>query len=644
MNVNPSVHFRPVVVLAVLFCVALALFMPLTSAARESGGLELEVLGIEGLAAENIVNSIGSSWSSVRGLGSARSQRRLLRRVETDAALALRPFGYYQATVKGTLESMEGERWRLELQVEPGPVVEISSLDLRVEGEGAGLPLFQEWAAEWPLQPGRALDQGLWESQKSEALDLATEYGFIDAGFAAQRIALDLENNRAALTLVLNTGAQAQFGVVTFSQDFVNDAVLQAVPRFSSGDPYNHWSIDQFRTDLWKLGYFDTIDVRESRVPDTQPPVINVDVVVTPLHRYTHQGTIGFGTDTEFRTQYRVQRHQLSSRGDSFTAGLAWQQRNSEALLYGEYRLPRLTQTRQYWLLNPIFTDRQQTFEVDIQGRTETLPLASGRVRDFYLRSGRVKLRHRDRVAEPIIETLFVDYLFERNTITEVFLQPSGEGQGTDADIDADTAQYLSVGIEYDLPKFNGQGFNITGHRDRAWVFTSNEAWGSAVDFTQAYLSSRWVLPIGQDWRLLLRGELGYTDAPVQEFEFVDEDETLLVSLTRLPFRYRFFAGGSFSVRGYDYESLSNNGVGSNNLITGSVEIERRIWNNWSAAAFIDAGNAFNDWGDVRLSKGIGVGLRWYTVGFPIRLDVAQAQDLEGKPWQIHLTIGSTLF
>ncbi len=627
-----------------MVALVLALLVPGTGLSQETAGLELEVAGIGGAAAENIVNSIGSSWSSVRGLGNQRSQRRLLRSIEADAALALRPFGFYHASVAGTLEPLEGERWRVKLAVEPGPVVEIAGVDVQVTGAGSEDAVFQQWLANWPLQPGDVLEQGIWEAEKVTVLDRALERGFIEAGFVEQRIALDLELNRAELTLILDTGQQALFGSISFEQDFVDDSVLRSVPRFQPGDAFDRWQIDQLRTDLWKLGYFDTIDVRERRVPDTMPPVINVDVVLTPTHRYTHQGTIGYGTDTQFRTQYRLQRHQLSERGDNYAAGLALQQQNAEVSLYGEYRLPRSTETRQYWLLNPIFTDREQLFEIDIQGSTETVPLASGQVRDFYLRSGLVKLRHRERVAEPIIETLFVDYLFERNSIDQVFLNPRDLDVDSAPVIFSETSQYLSFGIEYDLPKFSGRGFDITGHRDRAWAFTSNEAWGSAVDFTQAYLSSRWVIPIGEDWRLQLRGELGYTDAPVRSLEFDDEGEILLLSLTELPFRYRFFAGGSFSVRGYAYESLSNNGVGSNNVVTASVEIERRIWNNWSAAAFIDTGNAFNDWADARLFTGVGVGVRWYTAGFPIRLDVAQAQDLEGKPWELYLTIGSPLF
>jgi translocation and assembly module TamA len=149
---------------------------------------------------------------------------------------------------------------------------------------------------------------------------------------------------------------------------------------------------------------------------------------------------------------------------------------------------------------------------------------------------------------------------------------------------------------------------------------------------------------LADDWRLLLRGEAGYSEAATQDLSLELEEGTVGVSLTELPFQYRFRAGGSFSVRGYDFESLSNNGIGSNHILTASTELEYRFREQWSAVAFVDTGNAFNDWGDPSLRTGWGLGVRWYTIAFPLRLDFAQALDLDGEPWQIHFTIGSPLF
>ena len=148
---------------------------------------------------------------------------------------------------------------------------------------------------------------------------------------------------------------------------------------------------------------------------------------------------------------------------------------------------------------------------------------------------------------------------------------------------------------------------------------------------------------LGQKWKLLLAGELGYTDATVNDLEMIHPDRTLRLSVTDLPNLYRFKAGGSRSVRGYAFESLSNNGLGSNNIITASAEIEMNFRPDWSLAAFFDVGNAFNDWSDYELRKGVGVGIRWYSIAGPIRLDIAQGLDLPDKPWRIHFTIGTPL-
>ena len=123
----------------------------------------------------------------------------------------------------------------------------------------------------------------------------------------------------------------------------------------------------------------------------------------------------------------------------------------------------------------------------------------------------------------------------------------------------------------------------------------------------------------------------------------VEDGEELRVELTTLPNTYRFRAGGSRSVRGYTFESLSNNGFGSNHIITASAELEYNVVGGWAGALFYDVGNAFNDWDNPELHKGIGVGIRWYSIAGPIRVDVAQAMDFDGKPWRLHVTIGVPL-
>ena len=244
-------------------------------------------------------------------------------------------------------------------------------------------------------------------------------------------------------------------------------------------------------------------------------------------------------------------------------------------------------------------------------------------------------------------ETMYVEFLNEtsnfKNSPLEPATQTAFEKMIADEDFFFETSKSLTLGIEWDWPVTIGKRFNTNGHHERAWLFTSNDIWGSQREFTQAYLSSRWNFVFSDRWKLLLRGEVGYTDAEVHEFVEETPDDVLSVSLTELPFNYRFKAGGSRSVRGYGFETLSTNNIGSNNILTASAELEFQFRQDWSLAVFYDVGNAFNDWDNVDLKTGIGVGIRWYTIAGAIRVDVAQAQDKEGKPWELSLTIGTPL-
>ena len=516
-----------------------------------------------------------------------------------------------------------------------------------MNGPGKELAAVQEWRGAFPLVPGARLDQPVWEGQKRSILSILEEQGYLSAAFSTQEIRLDLDTNQADLALILETGSKAVMGEVVFKQDLLREYVLRPIPRFKPGDPYHASKVETLKTDLWRTGYWAVIDITEDRQLDMDPQTVNLQVTLEPTEPNTHQGTIGFGTDTEFRTQYRFQRYYLSERGDALSAGFGWQSRNEELLLFSEYRLPRQVPTNQYWQLVPVLKRQHQDIDVSFAGETEVFRLASGRIDDSTVRFGRVRLHNLGDSREQLIETIYAQYLREDDNfklVPEYFdtLTTSPENGETE-DVFGVSRYSISLGMEWDWPVVQGAGFGLRGHRERAWIFTSNEAWGSEVDFSQVYLSTRWEIPIGERSKLLLRGEAGYSDARVNEVELEIDGRPLRLSITELPFLYRFKAGGSQSVRGYDYEALSDNSIGSNHVLTASVEYEYMFKQDWSLAAFFDVGNAFNDWSEPKLKRGVGAGLRWYSRIGALRLDLAQAQDIPGHPWRVHLTIGTPL-
>jgi translocation and assembly module TamA len=560
---------------------------------------------------------------------------------------SLRPYGYYQATVNLSVEGEPGAQRRIVIDVDQGPPVRVASVDIQLNGPGANREGVQRWRQDWPLPEGSVLNQSLWEGAKQDLLDQLDYAGYIEAAFTVRRIELDLDSNEARLTLVLETGPRAVMGVVNFDQDIVRPELLEALARFKEGQPYDGWLIEKFRYDLWKTGFYSTIDVVEEHVTDVDPPVVNLNAKLVERNRDTWQSSLGFGSDTEIRAQLNWTRHWLSDRGDSLGMGLGWQQRDDRYLFRTNYRLPREASYRSYWIAESLYREGDQDLDVSPENQPDDVfNLASGKLEHYLLKAGMLNIRDISDGYEQVSETWFVQYLHENVNypIPNVELLIGGEPFEYEKQrLFSDDNSSLSLGVEWDWPVIQGQGFGTVGHHEKAWFFTANEIWGSNHDFSQAYLSSQWNFMATERIKFLLRGEIGYSDARVDEFDLDVEGDIIPISLTELPNLYRFKAGGSQSVRGYAYESLSNNGVGSNNIITMSAEVEWEFLENWSLAAFYDVGNAFNDWGKIDLKSGAGFGVRWYSIAGPVRLDFASGLNLPGDPWRIHFTVGVPL-
>ncbi|MEX0915540.1 MAG: BamA/TamA family outer membrane protein, partial [Wenzhouxiangellaceae bacterium] len=249
---------------------------------------------------------------------------------------------------------------------------------------------------------------------------------------------------------------------------------------------------------------------------------------------------------------------------------------------------------------------------------------------------------------EPLRERLFVTFLNER---FDAFSRDSLSGEQdlllqNNPDLrpllDTDT-NTVAVGGEWTLQQLTGEGFGVEGLFARARVLGSVEQLGSDTSFLQGYLNSRWHWRFLPRHKLLVRGELGYTAANTEtlDLSIPGDPRELRLDITELPELFRFKAGGDRSVRGYGYETLSTNRNGANHTLIGSIEYEYNFVGDFSAAAFFDIGNAFNDFTEPELKRGAGLGLRWYTLIGPVQLDLARA--LDDDSFRIHFTIGTKL-
>lgn len=624
------------------FIVVLLFFWTTTAVADE---LVYAVEGVADPLAENVLSHVDAFQFGRPVSPTEDDYPDLIATAEKRARAALRPYGYYSPAVEGSVRRSRAGELLLTLSIQAGQPVVVETVQIELAGEGAQMQHLQEWRDEWPLTVGAVLNQVTWEDQKIRALEVARAHGFLDATFSAHALELDLERSVAMLELVLDTGPQFVFGDIAFGEHAFKPGILEPIPRFRPGEPYSAELLHKFRMDLWKTGYFSSVDVVETGRSESAPPVVDLKVELETLHKNTYQGSLGIGTDTGMRVQALWTRNPMSRNGDRLDVGFGWQEADDEFAVHGTYRLPRRSRSREFWTLE--LFQRFENTDLEIKQHPDDedfINIANGDINEINIRAGRLKIRNLKSGRRQLFTTPFVQFLNSSREFDPLFPfppAPAGSGSGHFL-VGTDNA--LSIGIEANLAAAEGRGWNTSGRRDRMWIFAGDNSIAEAHEFAQFYISSRRVFNKGRRWKFLLRGELGFSHAEVDRLNLPRPGgPDVELSITRLPNFYRFKAGGSESVRGYGFEQLSNNDIGSNNIVTASAEVEFRFLETWSAAAFFDIGNAFNDWDQPELRKGAGVGIRWYSIAGPIRVDVAKALDVTGQPWRVHFTIGTPL-
>jgi translocation and assembly module TamA len=160
----------------------------------------------------------------------------------------------------------------------------------------------------------------------------------------------------------------------------------------------------------------------------------------------------------------------------------------------------------------------------------------------------------------------------------------------------------------------------------------ADKALFSDATFVQAQAGVKGITSISEKWRLIGRFTLG---------------STVVDSINSLPPSLRFYTGGDQSVRGYAYKSIgpvdaSGTVIGGRYLMVGSMEVERKVDEMWSVAAFYDTGQAMDSM-NVELKKSVGIGGRITLPFGQIRLDVAVPLLEEEHSFRIHFNVGADL-
>lgn len=587
-------YIRQTVLALICGLVAVLSLILVVAPARAQTGTPVTIVitGVSGDIRNNLLDSLSLQRERGHPLLTELRIQRLHRRAVDEIRHALQPFGYYQAKVDGDLQQVDGT-WRATYHVTLGPPVRVATVDLRIEGPGAGDEVLQHWRQTFPLQPGDILLHRVYEGARDELLQIARDRGFLEAELVTHQVRVHVEKESAEIELVFHTGPRYRFGLTSFNEIPLDQSLLQRFPPYRPGDYYDADQVFALHRDLTNSDYFDRIEV-VPRLEDAEDLRVPVDVHLEMRKRDRYTMGLGYGTDTGPRITLGMQRRWANDKGHRFGGEILASEVRTGATVY--YRIPLKRPNTDFLG----FTGGREHEKTDTSVRdTTTIGANITRLLDNgWLRTA--SLNYQD-------ETFEVAGATERSTM----VYPSLSFQR----------------VEADDRLFPQRGWRVLLEGRVA----SEEFW-SSTNLVQGRLAAK-----GVHAMLGGRGIVRFDVAT----SYVTKFDVVPVSL-------RFFAGGDQSVRGFAYQSLGPVNAegkveGGQHLLVGSVEYDTYFTERWGVAVFTDVGNAFNSFDDYTLHQGTGGGVRLRLPFGLIRLDVAWAVSKEDMPWRIHLSIGPDL-
>ena len=567
---------------------------------RAADPVELEVTGVEGAAEKNVNEALALPTGLVRD---GKVDRLWLDRFAGQAAqkarLALEPYGYYHARVGVQIQEEEGGRFRLLVQVTTGEPVRLSGVEVELKGAGAGESKLTRLVRSFPLSKGNVLLQPAYDRAKGGLKSGAIALGYLDADFTRHEIRIAPGAESARIALTLETGERYFFDEVQIegAADYPKPYLKRFI-TFTPGEVFSYAKLSETQLNFANSERFKQVVItpQKDKAKEKRVPVL---VQLTDAPRRSLRPGVGYGTDTGGRFTVRFRDLNLFHLGHELDLNLYAAQR-----LQGFAARYVIPDSRDIKSSNVVQLNLQQE---DVTTYTsELVALELDRNRSF----GKGELG-----------TAYVKIQEEKFTI-------AGATSGS---------RLVLPGYRFTKEDFDDPVRPTRGFRYALDLRGAHPYLGSDTGLIQFIADGNALLPLPGRFSLHLRSQFGAT--------------LLENPLADIPPSIRFFSGGDESVRGYSYQSLgprdaTGQVVGGRNLIFGSVELERYLYQNWGVSIFHDAGNAFNDFSNVELFQAVGLGVHYYTPVGGLNLSLAKPLDSSWTGWsayRIVFTVGFQL-
>lgn len=507
--------------------------------------------------------------------------------------------GYFDAQVDASRDRADVPLVRV--VVDPGPRARIASVAIAFEG-----PLQEAGAAgdesarrtmrsierDWPLVQGAPFSQAAWSDAKNSTLARLQGAGYATARWGDTAATVDVSKHSVALRLVADSGPLFRLGHLRIEGlSRYEETAVRNIVDFTAGEPYSEALLAAWQRHLQRSELFEAATVVLLVEPDH---AADATVLVTVKEQQLQQATVGIGYSTDTGPRMTLDHIHRRPFGRDVTV--------TNKLEIGG--------AKNAWAGQIISHPLPDHYRDLVSAGYERLDL-----NDELRTSANVRLG-RTQDTDDFVRQYFVAVLGARV-----------ESAAPTTSAWAGTLNYNGVIRRVDSIVLPTRGVVFSAETAAGYSFhttASNGALGRLLGRVTAYR------PLSE--RLFMQG-------------YLELGQVFARSDTGIPDTLLFRAGGQDSVRGYDYRSLGPvvNGVVTSGrmLFTSSVEIAGPISEKFPTlwgAVFIDAGNAANQWSDLKPVIGVGPGLRWRSPVGALRVDLAYGIDVHR--WQLQVSLG----
>ncbi len=323
---------------------------------------------------------------------------------------------------------------------------------------------------------------------------------------------------------------------------------------------------------------------------------VKVQVSEFPAQRI--RGGVGYSTDTGAQLEGRYSHFNVFDRAWTFDSQLKLEQQRQ----YGKLELAMPPDSKSF--VNSVNTSRDRTTLEGVDLRSFRVGLKRARSRELY------------------------DTAYTLDYYSDELKQESGATLPADTVTSPGIHHALVPGFSWARRDVDDAIFPRRGHLLSLQAGVALKGLLTDQTFTRLNGRYRLYIPAGKRDLMIFRTEAGAVFTKGSSAE--------------VPASLLFRAGGSDSVRGYDYQSIGNKKDGTvypnKYLFTASAEYQRWFSQQWGAAVFYDVGTTADNWSNKRLFTGTGVGARWRSPVGVINADLAYG--VQEKQFRPHISLG----